>query len=583
MKSMKKIRSGLIGLGLVIPVASVAGVVASCGKKEAPSSKTSFDAFKIAAEAESAVNIVTQITPKGWDSLPKNDLTKGTYPQVVGQTVVVSIMSKKKEQTAIFSAVYKANTTYNINAWTCIAPAAPTVSWADFKKSAEGDSQDVNAIFQTIKTANPTGINIDLNSIESTSLVIDENSKFSDDSNIVTLVLVLKSPPSAVGDSVAVTTTINFEIHFHNVAYDVKNWTAPSYTFDDFTTDAKASVATDSWKAYAKTQIHDASNKNWATANCSFGKITVNASTQTLTVGVTNITNDQSAIATLKFHSVNKKVWIYGEQMGVAKSAGAWSFGAPIIDKWAKFQSNVKAWAKNDDNQILNTLKYFQNNDTKPGFIPFKDKWTTHLNKPGTTDVWQAITTKSTNDDTHQMFYTIFLKSSDDALAKLISLNISITYNNSGDLIFKNSNCKMLKWSDWSVNAIEYISKAYNDKDDNLSDNIINAISAIAKADKTKFPNMTTLLKTHRTPTLATTLKFKIDLGSFKFVADTGHNGLTYGSETFTIVFYDKSDTTNSKPLTSGGLFYLDRFDASHKAGPGYEQCGIDSDITIKK
>ncbi len=144
MKLMKKFKSGLIGLSLIIPVAFVAGVVASCGQEETPT----FNTFKTAAEAESAVNIVTQTKIADWKYLPSDDLTKGDS-QVVGQTVVVSITSKSKNQTTVFVATYVKDSAYNLSAWKCPDGPKDTISWAKFKKNviswANGDIQQILA------------------------------------------------------------------------------------------------------------------------------------------------------------------------------------------------------------------------------------------------------------------------------------------------------------------------------------------------------------------------------------------------------------------------------------------------------
>ncbi len=334
MKLMKKFKSSIIGLGLVIPVASVASIVTSCGKKEAPPVKTTFDAFTKAAKGENPYKIVQQTKPSpDWVALDAGDLSPGTF-NVVGQTVVVSISSKTMSQTAVFVATYVQDTAYNIDAWTCPDGPKDTVTWDVFLTQVKKGGPQ--AVLDAIKIANPKGINIDLGSIESTSFSVDTKmSRFTYESGIsVSLALSLKPNDNL---PFLVYKTINIKINFNNSPYDAKNWIAAAdYTFDDFTREATASVATDAWKNFAVNAID---SLNWNVVDCEFKPIVVNKETKTLSV---TINNNKESIAKkvtviLEFHQKDNKVWIYGEQMGIPKSDGVWKFGGqePINSIWS--------------------------------------------------------------------------------------------------------------------------------------------------------------------------------------------------------------------------------------------------------
>ncbi len=116
------------------------------GCSTAPAEIASWTKFKTVSENESAANIVAQTKPEGWDLLPKNDLknlTKSDF-QVVGQTVVVSIISKSKAETAVFAITYNmTNTTYNVGSWICTKKPTEPILWTRFKTVCDNDANNV--------------------------------------------------------------------------------------------------------------------------------------------------------------------------------------------------------------------------------------------------------------------------------------------------------------------------------------------------------------------------------------------------------------------------------------------------------
>ncbi len=345
MKLMKKFKSGLIGLGLVIPIASVGGVVASCGKKENPPAKPTFGDFTKAAKAETAVNIVAQTKPKGWESLPKDDLTKA-IPTVVGQTVVVSIASTSTKKTAVFVATYVKDTAYNISSWKCPDGPKATVSWTTFKTSVE--SNDAAAIFAILKKADLKNVNIDLASINDASLILDTSkSSVTDNSkDTVTLVLGFKRGTLPFDIEPKITLTIKWT----GVAYDVKNW-ASDYTFTNFTTDANTWTKTDEWNK----GIISIADSTWTDKTATVGAIT--AADNTLSVSITLTADKTVKTLTLPFHKdTNNKVWIYGEQMGDTNSPGGWKIGEAPKDFLTTAKNLILVANNNKDNTASQAL-----------------------------------------------------------------------------------------------------------------------------------------------------------------------------------------------------------------------------------
>ncbi len=349
MKLMKKFKSGLIGLGLVIPIASVGGVVASCGKKENPPAKPTFGDFTKAAKAEKLVNIVAQTKPKDWVNLPDGDLTAGTFA-VVKETIVVSITSKSKEQIAVFTATYVKDTAYNVNSWKSSDPVH-TFTWEDFKKDAEGDKNAAN-IFSDIKQAAPNNVNIDLARITDLSLKLDVNSSSIKDNDKDTVTLSLSFTKGTSMPFDIAPTNITLTIKWTGVAYDIKNWTS-DYTFAEFTTSATASVSTYEWKHWIITQA----DPSWTEKTALVGAVTIKDTT--ISVPITHTNDDESKViktATLKFHNENNKVWIYGEQMGDADSLGGWKIAKPPVNWQADAKKFILKANNNTDNTASQAL-----------------------------------------------------------------------------------------------------------------------------------------------------------------------------------------------------------------------------------
>ncbi len=134
-----------------IPLGAIGGTLTSCGHHSTPSSNPGFDDFKTAAAAETAVNIVNQTHPKGWDKNIDSDHlniishSEGTNTYTV---VIRYTGSQPADQTATFVATYITDTKYDISAWTCKTPPVTNWTFDDFAKAA-ADETAVNIIKKT--------------------------------------------------------------------------------------------------------------------------------------------------------------------------------------------------------------------------------------------------------------------------------------------------------------------------------------------------------------------------------------------------------------------------------------------------
>ncbi len=79
-----------------------------------------FSDFIKLAKAETATNIVknAKVKAKGWDALPKGDLSK-KFISATNNQVIFDISSKSKTEVATFSATYIKHESYQVSDWTC--------------------------------------------------------------------------------------------------------------------------------------------------------------------------------------------------------------------------------------------------------------------------------------------------------------------------------------------------------------------------------------------------------------------------------------------------------------------------------
>ncbi len=294
---MKKLwKKSLISFGIILPITINTIAITSCGKKDNPPSKTTFADFTKAAEAESAVNIVAQTKPKGWDALPKDDLTKGN-PKVVAQTVVLSITSKSEEQTAVFTATYVTKTAYNVSTWICSQQPTPPQhsSFNDFKTAAEAESA-VNIVAQT----KPKGWD---------ALPKDDLTKETPKVVAQTVVLSITSKSKEQ-------TAVFIATYVKDTIYNISAWTCSQQptppTWDVFLADAQ--------KESAKNIVTGSGMKLWKDTPASKlipAKFSVNDKQKTISIVITNSVSNSRASFTITYNKVayNMNQWKYNNDL----------------------------------------------------------------------------------------------------------------------------------------------------------------------------------------------------------------------------------------------------------------------------
>ncbi len=122
--------------------------------------------------------------------------------------------------------------------------------------------------FKAMQKASIPGINIDLSAIDGKNLKVDGSSVFSDNSkDKITLKLILVAGSQSINFLPATTEiTEIFSINFEDATYDVTQWTAPNYTFDNFKAAATTNIGTRAWKDYIAQSIDSkkaASSPKW--------------------------------------------------------------------------------------------------------------------------------------------------------------------------------------------------------------------------------------------------------------------------------------------------------------------------------
>ncbi len=197
-----------------------------CSKQPYATAHT-FAEFTKAAEAESPSNIVNNAKASGWDNLPANDLSK-VNTSIVNDSIIIKLLSKTKQQTAIFTATYKTNELYNVNEWVCSSQPRALPTFTDFKKAAEAETLE----YIVIQTQPNDWDGLPTNDLVKIKTVETNNS----------VILTIKS--KSKGEVAVFTAT-----YTNNIAYNLKDWKCsvqPSKlpTFQDFKKAAEAELLT---------------------------------------------------------------------------------------------------------------------------------------------------------------------------------------------------------------------------------------------------------------------------------------------------------------------------------------------------
>ncbi len=431
MRLKKILKTSLIGTSILLPITATTIAVASCGHKNTPppTSKPTFDDFAKAANSESLNNIIKQTNPSGWNALPSNDLSKITNKNTQ-TTVVVTIKSKSKQETAEFTATYITDTAYALSDWECSSQPTPIITWPTFEKQVMAmKPSDIYAQLQTAKGSLPN-VNIDFSKITSKDFTLEKSLLYPDETKqLIVFELNLTSAPEMPFQLRPV--ALSLEIKFNYIKYSVNSWSL-NYTLADFLKTATTSVGTDEWKSYAATSL----NPLWKAKDCTFGDLK-NSDNDTFTMKISH--GFDEGTATLKFVTdpTTKKVMIYGEQSNSKttnpKETNPWAFKTNPKSNWGLFKTNVQKLIENNV-KISTIIRGLSNSANYP----------TNWGKQSTSDDawWKSHTFSSTQlkvpDDTkHIMFYTMSISPQDQM--KQFTFNILVTEkDNSADVTAAN-------------------------------------------------------------------------------------------------------------------------------------------------
>ncbi len=557
MKIKKILKNSLFAIGGIAPLTTAGLVVVSCGShKKNPPAKTDFGTFTQLAEAASASDIVrhASATPTAWSSL--TGFSKVGQPTVTTNTVIITIQESTTKEVAVFTATYTTGQAYKLSDWACTTPPAKAETFANFKIAAESGGTAI--IFGEIQKAAPSGINVNLAAIDGKNLKLDTSSGFSDKDNIITFKLVFvkrTNPASYLNDGEKITIALTNK--FNQVAYDVKQWTAPDYTFAQFQTAATANVKTAAWKSYAVGLINaktDGSH-NWVADNTStVGEVVVKK--QSLSVKITHLSTSESSIVTINFDKDAKnKVSLYGQD--------DWTATKPAVDTWSKFQQAVKTWGANGPDTITlwrSVLKKLSANSK------FPDEWKGKITNPSDVQIYRAIPTtgKSPDETNHILYYTInYVEQSTTNRV----LNVDIKQNTIEDLTADNFTISATqppppnKNKKWIKDATNILIAANTNEDYSydIVQSIYSANQNNQNDDKRNKGNLATFFINNKVGDAKSNVRVIIntDPTSFNYNPKGGWPGQEDGQLTFKLQFSLKASPTT--PATTGGLFYLDR------------------------
>ncbi len=157
-RHLKIIKSGLIGISIIAPIATTGIAVVSCGKTKTPPPPKypTFNDFTTAAEKTSAIDIVRNAKPaaNGWSAFKSFD--KDGSPTIGTNTVEISIQEYTTNAIAVFRATYSIDQAYDVtNDWACYKQP-PKTDWAieqenllsDANSDGSSASDLVTAIFE---------------------------------------------------------------------------------------------------------------------------------------------------------------------------------------------------------------------------------------------------------------------------------------------------------------------------------------------------------------------------------------------------------------------------------------------------
>ncbi len=221
-------------IAVVVPIASGAATVVSCGKKAVDPGP--FNNFKEKANEENAINIVKQLNITSWKTDGSEEFSKNGGKVGNNEITYIVYNNSKNEEIDVKATFH--NQAYSLNDWTKLSDPHPSTETFDyFKKLADAESA-----LDVIQKLNITSWKIDGSEI-------------------------INKGAGVVGDKVVTYIIYNLTKHqqfsaratFHDQPYSINDWTKLSdpsdskATFDLFLAQVKSQ--TDDQKVSAETSI----------------------------------------------------------------------------------------------------------------------------------------------------------------------------------------------------------------------------------------------------------------------------------------------------------------------------------------
>ncbi len=392
-KLWKKLLFGTIALA--VPISFVTTTTISCGHKRAPKPppKPTFAIFLAEAAAETAIAIVDQTHPTGWDNAQPSELSINQHTndhQSKYVVVIIRTLSTKTEE-ATFTATYIKDQSYKVADWKCSSPPKKILSFAEYKAQIETDNSAQQMWKQIFNYQQETkkflpNVNINLNfDLKVYSYAYDDTSE----KNVVILVIVLQTT-GATGDFYK--TTLKFRANYTGVKYNITDWTL-NYTFKDYQntfSDLIKHAPGGDFAAWIDIHISMPGEPKWtdSTSVMSPPKID-NANkkvTYTLTRKYYDVTETEIISATMS--STTNLINIFG---GKQNFIGEINVGTPTIDHFNVYKNQAIEWGQNKSNFDVRTVLYWMyNNQDHPEYRKtFPQNWGIPINN--TKDPFTAV------------------------------------------------------------------------------------------------------------------------------------------------------------------------------------------------
>ncbi len=428
----------LLGLtASIIPIGITTTTLVSCGHKH---NDATFADFKKAAAQESAIKIVQQTKPNGWDQATSSDLkiVSHTDDGSSKYNIKISCHSNGVGQIASFSATYKHNTKYNISAWICITQPTTDLSFDNYVTTITSDSVDhLWSLLRSYDNNHPDAplphINANLD-VNTGALILDKNKTHYDsksETNTVIFDLWLKEPNGP--GMIPFETELKLRAQWNNSLYQITDWKL-SYNFVDYTKTLKNFIQ----QSYFFSSVIAANTHGtaWTKNNCSIDDGTIDPSNPQKIHFVISHLDNYKITETLKFYAEmitkNKLNNIFGSQLYYNGEIHIENKnGKPDYDYFAYFKAQANAWSNNQYYFTPADLLKTMNGDPD---ITLPKNWNNYIqNLQVNSHTFTAVLTTTVNpnpDPTNKkVYYTIIPPQNDPNLlgdGKYHRFNVSV-------------------------------------------------------------------------------------------------------------------------------------------------------------